>query len=71
VKAISAQKIYKMTRIASMTEPLLPWQAERPYNQLPLLPPGIEIETRAVLKKCIEVNRIATYLLSPSIMLKA
>ena len=54
-----------------MTEPLLPWQADRPYNQLPLLPPGIEIETRAVLKKCIEVNRIATYLLSPSIMLKA
>jgi hypothetical protein len=21
-----------------MTEPLLPWQADRPYNQLPLLP---------------------------------
>jgi cell filamentation protein, protein adenylyltransferase len=25
----------------------------RPYNDLPLLPPGGEIETRAVLKKCV------------------
>ena len=38
-----------------MNEPL-PWQADRPYNQLPLLPPGTELETRAVLKKCIEAR---------------
>jgi Fic family protein len=25
----------------------------RPYNELPLLPPGAEIESRAVLKKCV------------------
>src|SRR5690242_5518315 len=25
----------------------------RPYNDLPLLPPSTEIETRAVLKKCV------------------
>jgi cell filamentation protein, protein adenylyltransferase len=25
----------------------------RPYNDLPLLPPSVEIETRAVLKKCV------------------
>jgi Fic family protein len=25
----------------------------RPYNDLPLLPPGVEVETRAVLKKCV------------------
>lgn len=30
------------------------WEAERPYDDLPLLPPQIEIETRAVLKQCIE-----------------
>lgn len=29
------------------------WQADQPYNQLPLLPPAAEIETRAVLKACI------------------
>ncbi|MPQ71391.1 MULTISPECIES: protein adenylyltransferase Fic [unclassified Pseudomonas] len=40
-----------------MTEAPLPWQADRPYNQLPLLPPNaIELETRAVLKRCIEAR---------------
>ena len=30
------------------------WQAEQPYNNLPLLPPNLDlIETRAVLKACI------------------
>jgi len=27
------------------------WNPERPYNQLPLLPPGHELETKAVLKQ--------------------
>jgi len=40
-----------------MTEAPLPWQADRPYNQLPLLPPNaVELETRAVLKRCIEAR---------------
>lgn len=29
------------------------WHPEHPYNTLPLLPPSQEIETRAVLKRCI------------------
>lgn len=29
------------------------WNPERAYNALPLLPPAIEVETRAVLKQCI------------------
>ncbi len=29
------------------------WSPEIPYNDLPLLPPAIELETRAVLKRCI------------------
>ncbi len=29
------------------------WHPEQPYNDLPLLPPGEEVETRAVLKQCI------------------
>ena len=29
------------------------WNPGRPYNELPLLPPAAEVETRAVLKQCI------------------
>ena len=29
------------------------WKADSPYNELPLLPPTVELETRAVLKACI------------------
>ncbi len=29
-----------------------PWQADKPYNHLPRLPPKVEIETKAVLKQC-------------------
>ncbi|MBU1053094.1 MAG: hypothetical protein KKC46_04590 [Proteobacteria bacterium] len=30
---------------------------EKPYNDLPLLPPQAEIETKATLKKAISVGR--------------
>ena len=29
------------------------WRADLPYNQLPLLPPPAELETKVVLKQCI------------------
>lgn len=29
------------------------WRSDQPYNDLPLLPPVIELETRTVLKQCI------------------
>ncbi len=29
------------------------WRPDRPYNDLPMLPPAVELETRAVLKRCI------------------
>ncbi len=29
------------------------WRADRPYNQLPALPPQAEVETHAVLRQCI------------------
>jgi Fic family protein len=29
------------------------WRADQPYNDLPLLPPAAEVETRPVLKQCI------------------
>lgn len=32
---------------------VLPWSPERPFNDLPRLPPPSELETRAVLKQCV------------------
>lgn len=29
------------------------WHPEKPYNDLPLLPPAVDLETKAVLKRCI------------------
>ena len=39
-----------------MTASHLPWQADKPYNQLPTLPPATVLETHAVLKRCIEAR---------------
>ncbi len=36
-----------------MSDPLPPWRAEAPYNQLPPLPPRHDLESKAVLKACI------------------
>jgi hypothetical protein len=36
-----------------MTDPASVWRAHEPWNQLPLLPPAAELETKAVLKQCI------------------
>lgn len=35
---------------------IMSWNAEKPYNDIPLLPPKAEIETKAVLKLCIEAR---------------
>lgn len=45
-----------VSKLSAMTSTQLPWQADRPYNQLPALPPTVELETRAVLKRCIEAR---------------
>jgi Fic family protein len=34
----------------------MPFDPTKPYNDLPLLPPQVELETRAVLKACIEAR---------------
>ncbi|WP_048441528.1 protein adenylyltransferase Fic [Caenimonas sp. SL110] len=39
-----------------MTDAALAWQADHPYNQLPPLPPAVELESRTVLKACIEAR---------------
>jgi Fic family protein len=40
----------------STFEPDMPFDPSRPYNDLPPLPPAQEVETRAVLKACIEAR---------------
>ena len=45
-----------VSKLSAMTSTQLPWQADRPYNLLPTLPPAVELETRAVLKRCIEAR---------------
>ncbi|MFM2402685.1 MAG: hypothetical protein RL223_565 [Pseudomonadota bacterium] len=39
-----------------MTDVAPVWHPEQPHNQLPALPPAYELETRAVLKACIEAR---------------
>jgi Fic family protein len=39
-----------------MTDLDSPWRPEQPHNQLPALPPARELESRAVLKACIEAR---------------
>ena len=39
-----------------MTDAALAWHPEQPHNQLPALPPVHELESRAVLKACIEAR---------------
>ncbi len=36
----------------------MPFNRQQPYNDLPLLPPTTELETRAVLKQAISANRV-------------
>ena len=33
------------------------WDANKPYNQLPLLPPAEDLETRLVMRACVSANR--------------
>lgn len=36
----------------------MPFDRNQPYNDLPLLPPSMELETKAVLKQAIAANRV-------------
>lgn len=39
-----------------MTDVISNWRPDQPHNQLPVLPPSQELESRAVLKTCIEAR---------------
>ena len=37
----------------------------KPYNDLPLLPPAVDIESKALLKACIEARAALAELIPP------
>lgn len=52
------------------------WNPERAYNELPLLPPADEVETRAVLRRCItaraalaELKQAAALIPNPAVLI--
>lgn len=52
------------------------WNAEKPYNHLPLLPPKIDLETKLILKACIpartalaELNQAAEFLPNQNLLI--
>ena len=44
------------------------WSPDRPYNELPWLPPPAELESRAVLKQCV-LSRAALAALKQAVAL--
>lgn len=38
------------------SKPSRPWQPDQPFNELPLLPPEADLETKAILKQCIRAR---------------
>lgn len=40
--------------ITAMSNPS--WRPDQPYNQIPQLPPSVDLETKAILKQCIRAN---------------
>ena len=52
------------------------WRADKPYNEIPLLPPKVDLETKAILKQCIraraalaELKGAAELIPNPSILI--
>jgi Fic family protein len=69
--AIMLQKLYFIDMTLSPD-----WQAKRPYNDLPLLPPNAVLETNVVLKQCItarsalaELKQAAELIPNPSMLI--
>ena len=48
-----------------------PWRPDQPYNDLPLLPPQGDIETKAILKQCITARAAVAELKQAAELIKA
>lgn len=54
------------------------WSAERPFNELPLLPPPVELDSKPILKMCIvaramlaELNQAAQLIPNPAMLINS
>src|ERR1044072_7886299 len=52
------------------------WRSDKPYNEIPLLPPKVDLETKTILKQCIraraslaELKGAAELIPNPSILI--
>jgi cell filamentation protein, protein adenylyltransferase len=52
------------------------WRPDKPYNEIPLLPPKVDLETKAILKQCIraraalaELKGAAELIPNPSVLI--
>jgi Fic family protein len=66
----------KNINIFSQEEIVMSWEPNKPYNDLPLLPPQVDLETKAILKACIsaraalaELNQSAKLIPNQSILI--
>ncbi|MCU0752704.1 MAG: hypothetical protein MUC40_06700, partial [Akkermansiaceae bacterium] len=45
-----------MSDQAETTDTSVAWRPELPFDRLPLLPPAADLETKAILRQCIEAR---------------
>ena len=64
-------------RKRSQSSRLNQWRPDKPYNEIPQLPPIVDLETKAILKQCIraraalaELKGAAELIPNPSILIK-
>lgn len=43
----------KRSQSSPHRRPKRSWRPDKPYNEIPLLPPKVDLETKAILKQCI------------------
>ena len=43
----------KRSQLSRTRRPKRSWRADKAYNEIPLLPPKVDLETKAILKQCI------------------
>jgi Fic family protein len=46
----------KRPQRSRLRRPKRSWRADKPYNEIPLLPPKVDLETKAILKQCIRAR---------------
>src|ERR1700741_4757775 len=66
----------KRSQSSRTRRPKRSWRADKPYNEIPLLPPKVDLETKTILKQCIraraalaELKGAAELIPNPSVLI--